>query len=85
MKMTTNKILLNVVMVAGLVATAGCWTSNGNQPGGDGEVGGSFGSNVKPMKSSGVIASARVNSSVGDKGAQIAMGNDGNSVSPSSP
>jgi len=59
MKTTSIKIVLSIVMAAVLLTTSGCWTSQGNQPGGSGRAGGSMGSSDRPNKADDGIASAQ--------------------------
>jgi hypothetical protein len=82
MKMTKKHIILNGLMAAALLATSGCWTQNGNQPGGGGQVRGSFGLSDPPMKTSSAFASHSTNERDSGKDAQLAVNSSGNPVLP---
>jgi hypothetical protein len=82
MKTTRNKIILNGLMVVALLATPGCWTQNGSQPGGSGEVHGSFGSVDRPIKTHGALASNGANDRDSGKSAQLAVSGNENPVFP---
>ncbi len=84
MKMTRNNIILNGLMVVALLASSGCWTNHGNQPGG-GQVGGSVRSSDRPTKTSGAFASDNTNDHGSGQGAQLAVSGSGNLVVPLNP
>ncbi len=75
MKMTRNNIILNGLGVVALLATSGCWSSHGNQPGG-GQVGGSVRSSDRPIITNGAFASDRTNDRGSGKEAQLAASSD---------
>jgi len=85
MKMTTSNIILNGLMAGVLLATSGCWTQHGNQPGGGGSVGGSVRSSDRPDKIVGSFASDSTNDRVSGKGALLAVSGNGNPVFPLNP
>ena len=85
MKMTRNNIIFNGLMAVVLLGTSGCWTGNGNQPGGGGNVGGSVRSSDRPIKTNGAFASDGINGRVSGKGAQLAVSTEGNPVLPLNP
>jgi hypothetical protein len=82
MKMTKNKLILCGLMTAALLATPGCSTQNGNQPGGGGQVRGSFGSIDRPVKTTGASASVSASDRGSGSGAQLAVNGSGNPVAP---
>ncbi len=85
MKITRNKLILNGLMTAALLAAPGCSTQNGNQPGGGGQVRGSFGSIDRPIKTTGASASPSTNDRGSGGGEQLAVNGSGNPVAPLTP
>lgn len=85
MKTTQNNIILNALMVVALLATSGCWTQNGNQPGGGGHVGGSVRSSDSPVNNPGAFGSDRINDRGSGQGPQLAVSSDGCPVFPLNP
>ena len=77
MKTTRNKIILNGLMAVALLATSGCWTPHGNQPGGGGQTGGSVRSSDRPIKTNGAFASDSSSDRVSGNGAQLAVSSNG--------
>jgi len=85
MKMTKNYIIFNGLMAVVFLATSGCWSQHGNQPGGGGQAGGSVRSSDRPIKTSGAFASDRTNDRVSDRGVQLAVSSKENPVPPLNP
>jgi hypothetical protein len=80
MRMTRNKLILNGLMTAALLTISGCSTQSGNQPGGGGQVRGSFGSIDRSIETTGESALASGNDH--GSGAQLAVNGSGNAVTP---
>ena len=83
MKMTKPNLILTGLTAVSLLATPGCWTQHGSQPGGGGSAAGSFGSANRPASSP--VAAANASHAGTSQDAQLAGNGNGNPVLPLNP